>query len=175
MLAASLIVPSLLMSQAPAWAQMKKSAPLRPGPTPAVVNPVAAPTPSPIQTMSTFKQQPEIEEDRPRLAVLQPRGQATNLYNNTLYSRIETGLFRLNRFTVVNRSQIEALLQERKLEGSVESDPAGVGRLVSAQRLIVVEMISDPTAAETTSETVTESTATSVSQSRETTPGSRNA
>lgn len=156
---ASLLATSfLLLSQAPVFAQMRTSSPQgtpRPGA-------------SGIQTMSGFKQEASIEEERPRIAVLQPTGQATNLYNNTLYGRIETGLVRLNRFTVINRSQIEALLREQKLDSAVQADPARVGRLLSAQKLVVVEMISDPTASETTSETVRDSSTSSVSQSRPT-------
>lgn|GEM_PF-1786059 len=155
--AALLATSFVLLSQTPVFAQMRTSSPQG---TP---NPGA----SGIQTMSGFKQDASIEEERPRIAVLQPTGQATNLFNNTLYGRIETGLVRLNRFTVINRSQIEALLREQKLDGAVQSDPARVGRLLSAQRLVVVEMISDPTATETTSETVRESTTGSVSQSKQ--------
>ena len=153
----------MIATQTPVSAQMRTSAPqgnARPGATG-------------VQTMSGFKQEAVIEEDRPRIAVLQPTGQATNLYNNTLYGRIETGLMKLNRFTVINRSQIEALVREQKLDGAVQGDPARVGRLLSAQKLVVVEMISDPTATETISETVRESTGGSTSQTRDTGSGSQ--
>lgn len=130
----SLLLASALLPAAPALAQMKTSKDTQPAP--------GGVTPNTIQSFS----QAIVPSDRPSLALLPAQASLYSPHNDQLYGRLQAGLIRLGRFNVLERGKIQALIGERDLARNGYALPAELGKLLNAQKLLIAEMTSDPTA-----------------------------
>ncbi|HEY9855457.1 MAG TPA: CsgG/HfaB family protein [Stenomitos sp.] len=127
----ALLVSTTLLSAAPAAAQMRTSKDAQP-----------AVQPNTIQSFA----QAIVPSDRPTIAILPPQASLYSPHNDQLYGRLQSALIRLGRFNVLERGKIQALIGERDLARNGYAQPAEVGKLLNAQKLLIAEMTSDPTA-----------------------------
>ncbi|MNX01738.1 Curli production assembly/transport component CsgG [compost metagenome] len=105
----------------PAFAQMKRS--------------------TSIQSFS----QAVVPDNRPTLAVL-PGGGIYSPHNDILFGKLQTALIQLDRFNMLERSQIQSLVNERDLVRGGYARAQEIGKLLNANKVLVAEMTSDPTA-----------------------------
>lgn len=81
---------------------------------------------------------------KPTLAVLPPLGSSYVPYNDSLYARLTSALVNLGRFQVLERGTIQTLITERELSARGYAEPAALGKLLQAQKLLIAEMLTDP-------------------------------
>lgn len=105
----------------PAQAQMKRS--------------------SSVQSLSA----PVPVTSKPSLAIL-PGGGLYTPFNDMLYARLQNALIQLDRFNILERSRVQALVSERDLIRGAYARPQEIGKLLNANKLLIAEMTSDPTA-----------------------------
>ncbi len=132
-LSLSLLLSMALLPSAPAVAQMKTSKDAKP---------VAAPAANTIQSFS----QAIVPINRPTLALLPAQASLYSPHNDALYGRLQAALIGLGRFNVLERGKIQALVGERDLVRNGYAQPFEIGKLLNAQKLLIAEMTSDPSA-----------------------------
>lgn len=84
-------------------------------------------------------------QNKPTIALL-PGGGIYSPFNDMLFGKLQTALIQLDRFNVLERSRVQALVNERDLMRGGYSRAQEVGKLLNANKLLVAEMVSDPTA-----------------------------
>jgi len=83
------------------------------------------------------------DAQHPAIAVLPIRGQASPGFNNLqddLYQRVTTGFFKTKRFTMIERSQLGAVMTESKNQNTVAFDDASavaLGKQVGAKVVVI--------------------------------------
>ena len=79
----------------------------------------------------------------PAIAVMPLRGQAANNFGNPqddIYQRVTTAFFKTKRFTMIERAQLGAVLNESKIQGTVAFDDASavaLGKQVGAKIVVI--------------------------------------
>lgn len=95
-------------------------------------------------TVQSFSQA-VVPDNKPTLAIL-PGGGIYSPHNDILFGKLQTALIRLDRFNMLERSQIQSLVSERDLVRGGYARAQEIGKLLNASKILVAEMTSDPTA-----------------------------
>jgi hypothetical protein len=86
-----------------------------------------------------------VPDNKPTLAIL-PGGGIYSPHNDILFGKLQTALIQLGRFNMLERSQVQSLVSERDLVRGGYARAQEIGKLLNANKLLVAEMTSDPTA-----------------------------
>jgi hypothetical protein len=86
-----------------------------------------------------------VPDNKPTLAIL-PGGGIYSPHNDILFGKLQTALIQLGRFNMLERSQVQSLVSERDLVRGGYARAQEIGKLLNANKILVAEMTSDPTA-----------------------------
>jgi hypothetical protein len=96
------------------------------------------------QSIQSFEKA-HVPDAKPTLALLPGPG-LHGPYNDILFGKLQTALIQLDRFNMLERSQVQTLLTERDLVRGGYARAQEIGKLLNANKVLVAEMTSDPTA-----------------------------
>ncbi len=107
----------------------------------------------PEAALAQMKRSPSIQsfseavvpDNKPTLAIL-PGGGIYSPHNDILFGKLQTALIQLDRFNMLERSRVQSLVNERDLVRGGYARAQEIGKLLNANKLLVAEMTSDPTA-----------------------------
>lgn len=107
----------------------------------------------PAPALAQMKRSPSVQsfneavvpDNKPTLAIL-PGAGLHGPYNDILFGKLQTALIQLDRFNMLERSRVQSLINERDLVRGGYARAQEIGKLLNANKILVAEMTSDPTA-----------------------------